>query len=358
MVLRRPELGLVALSAILIDRGSLLRPGRRQPDLPSVRLRLLRRRFGHPRHQGLRCPNPHGLHVDRTHRRQMGPAAAPHRICRGLQLHRRGSDRTRFQVPNLAATPGVEFLVPVGQGWILKPFAEIGYGRDFDNDLGFGVWSVGMRTIATWPVKKWDLSFGTKVQYLSSFTSDLAVADDFGEIRLGFDARHPLPFTIGSSQGDLSRLLHPSPVRRCFHRPRRPRPARDPIHQRNRLHLRHHSKGQAVVCQAAADRARLPLGPERQRCSAELRFSVLTRRPAPTVSNCACGLPAYHLWNRYDAIAIGIGPSKNEECRHRIRWRGATSDRADSDSPIKSIGIGIGIRVRRYRAVGSSSSDI
>ena len=109
-----------------------------------------------------------------------------------------------FRFQSLAATPGVEFLVPVGKGWILKPFAEVGYGRDFDNDLGFGVWSMGMRTIATWPVKKWHLSFGTKVQYLSSFTSDLAVADDFGEIRLGFDARHPLPFTIGSSQGDLS----------------------------------------------------------------------------------------------------------------------------------------------------------
>jgi len=109
-----------------------------------------------------------------------------------------------FRFQTLAVTPGVEFLVPVGEAWVLKPFAEIGYGRDFDNDLGFGVWSVGMRTIATWPVKKWDLSFGTKLQYLSSFTSDLAFADDFGEIRLGFDARHPLPFTIGSSQGDLS----------------------------------------------------------------------------------------------------------------------------------------------------------
>ena len=108
----------------------------------------------------------------------------------------------RFQ--SFAATPGVEFLLPVGKGWILKPFAEIGYGRDFDNGLGFGVWSVGMRTIATWPVKKFDLSFGTKFQYLSTFTSDIAVADDFGEIRLGFDARHPLPFTIGGSQGDLS----------------------------------------------------------------------------------------------------------------------------------------------------------
>lgn len=105
---------------------------------------------------------------------------------------------------SLAATPGVEFLVPVGKGWILKPFAEVGYGRDFDNDLGFGVWSVGLRTIVTWPVKKWHLSLGTKVQYLSTFTSDLAFADDYGEIRLGFDARHPLPFTIAGNQAEIS----------------------------------------------------------------------------------------------------------------------------------------------------------
>jgi hypothetical protein len=105
---------------------------------------------------------------------------------------------------SLAATPGVEFLLPVGKGWILKPFAEIGYGRDFDNALSFGVWSVGLRTIVTWPAKKWDLSFGTKVQYLSTFTSDIAFADDYGELRLGFDARHPLPFTIAGNQGEIS----------------------------------------------------------------------------------------------------------------------------------------------------------
>lgn len=105
---------------------------------------------------------------------------------------------------SLAATPGVEFLVPVGKGWILKPFAEIGYGHDFDNSLGFGVWSVGMRTIVTWPAKKWHLSFGTKVQYLSTFRADLAFADDYGEIRLGFDARHPVPVRIAGNQGEVS----------------------------------------------------------------------------------------------------------------------------------------------------------
>jgi hypothetical protein len=108
----------------------------------------------------------------------------------------------RFQ--SLAATPGVEFLVPVGGGWILKPFTEIGYAYDFDDELGFGVWSVGMRTLVTWPIGKIDLSFGTKVQYFSTFTSNLSLADDFGEVRLGLNASHPLPFTIDGNQSNLS----------------------------------------------------------------------------------------------------------------------------------------------------------
>jgi hypothetical protein len=109
-----------------------------------------------------------------------------------------------FRFQSFAATPGVEFLVPVGGGWILKPFVEIGYGRDFDNAVDFGVWSAGMRTIVTWPVKEWDLSLGTKLQYLSTFTSDIAFADDYGELQAGLDARHPLPFTIGGNTADIS----------------------------------------------------------------------------------------------------------------------------------------------------------
>ena len=83
---------------------------------------------------------------------------------------------------SLAATPGVEFLVPVGKGWTLKPFTEVGYAHDFDNSLGVGVWSAGLRTIVFWPLgRKLNLGFGTKVQYLSTFTSDLDLADEFVE---------------------------------------------------------------------------------------------------------------------------------------------------------------------------------
>jgi hypothetical protein len=108
----------------------------------------------------------------------------------------------RFQ--SLAATPGVEFLVPLGRSWTLKPFTEIGYARDFENALSFGVWSVGMRTLAVWYPGTVELSFGTEIKYLSTFKSDLDLADDYGEIKIGLDAGFPLGFDIAGNTAYLS----------------------------------------------------------------------------------------------------------------------------------------------------------
>ena len=116
----------------------------------------------------------------------------------------------RFE--SLAATPGVEFLVPVGGGWTLKPFTEIGYGRDFANRLDFGVWSIGMRTLAEWEMGNLELSFGTQVQFLTSIKSDLNLSDDFWELKLGLDVGIPLGFAIAGNRAYLS----PYGIRRQF----------------------------------------------------------------------------------------------------------------------------------------------
>jgi hypothetical protein len=108
----------------------------------------------------------------------------------------------RFQ--SLAATPGVEFLIPLGEKWTLKPFTEIGYARDFENDLNFGIWSVGLRTLTEWESRNVLLRFGTRVQYSSSFSSDLVLAEDFGELEVGFDAGFPLGFKIQGNTAYLS----------------------------------------------------------------------------------------------------------------------------------------------------------
>jgi hypothetical protein len=129
----------------------------------------------------------------------------------------------RFQ--SMAATPGVEFLLPVGKGWTLKPFTEIGYARDFEQDVGFGVWSVGMRTLTEWQKREMQFRFGTMVQYLSTFQTDLELSDDFFELMIGLDVGVPLGFDIGGHQAFLS----PYAIRRQYINALIARPETEPI---------------------------------------------------------------------------------------------------------------------------------
>jgi len=121
-------------------------------------------------------------------------------------------DQAAIRFQSLAATPGVEFLLPVGKGWTLKPFTEVGYARDFDQDLGLGVWSVGMRTLTEWKTRKTRTRLGTKVQWLSTFESDLVVSESFFEFQLGLDVGFPLGFDIGGNPAYLS----PYAIRRQY----------------------------------------------------------------------------------------------------------------------------------------------
>ncbi len=126
---------------------------------------------------------------------------------------------------SLAATPGVEFLVPVGKGWTLKPFTEIGYAWDFDDDLGLGVWSVGLRTLTEWQPSRIHWRVGTMVQYLSTFKSDFQLSDQFFELKIGLDVGLPLGFHVKNSETYLS----PYAIRRQFINAEISRPEGEPI---------------------------------------------------------------------------------------------------------------------------------
>jgi hypothetical protein len=76
------------------------------------------------------------------------------------------------RIGSIAVVPGVEFLVPVGQRWVLKPFAEF-------------------------EPQPFDVMFGGAFRYRNNTTSQ-AVKNWYSTVEVGADAQLPLGFSLGS----------------------------------------------------------------------------------------------------------------------------------------------------------------
>jgi hypothetical protein len=101
------------------------------------------------------------------------------------------------RIGSIAVVPGVEFLVPVGQRWVLKPFAEVGVGEDSANDTTHLLYSAGMRARAEFEPQPFDVMFGGAFRYRNNTTSQ-AVKNWYSTVEVGADAQLPLGFSLGS----------------------------------------------------------------------------------------------------------------------------------------------------------------
>lgn len=98
---------------------------------------------------------------------------------------------------SIAVVPGVEFLVPVGQWWVVKPFAEVGVGDDSVSDTTHVLYSLGLRARAEFEPRPFDVMFGGAFRYRNNTTSQ-AVKNWYSTIEVGADAQLPLGFSLGS----------------------------------------------------------------------------------------------------------------------------------------------------------------
>lgn len=110
------------------------------------------------------------------------------------------SDRLK----TLAVVPGVEFQVPLSQRWTLKPFQELGLGKDFEGGDLFLLSTTGLKGIYTQPWKAVTFTFGSGVRYSLSRSSSGLNNDDFASVDVGLDTRFPLGFGIKGRKIDSS----------------------------------------------------------------------------------------------------------------------------------------------------------
>jgi hypothetical protein len=97
---------------------------------------------------------------------------------------------------SVSVIPGVEFEVPAGERWVLKPFAEVGIGADSSGGGTDVLWGTGLRAIGTYRPRKTILTVGSAAIYKEPSTSRSSF-DSYSKLEAGLDARGSLGFSLG-----------------------------------------------------------------------------------------------------------------------------------------------------------------
>lgn len=108
-----------------------------------------------------------------------------------------------------ALIPGVEFMLPLSETSMLRPYLDAGIGL---NDAGVeDLWAfgVGLRTEFIFPWRKWELGLEPRAQFSTTRSSDGIANEDIAGITGKMDARYPLSFLIGGMTPDAGVYFQP-----------------------------------------------------------------------------------------------------------------------------------------------------
>lgn len=100
-------------------------------------------------------------------------------------------------VQSMAVIPGVEFQVPVGERWVIKPFGEVGIGDDSRSGETHLLYATGIRARGEYETRPFELMVGTAFRYRNAAGTDV-VKNWYSTVEGGVDAQVPLGFSIGS----------------------------------------------------------------------------------------------------------------------------------------------------------------
>ena len=102
-------------------------------------------------------------------------------------------------IQTVAVIPGVELLLPAGERWVLKPFAEVGIGDDSRTVETHLLYAAGIRARGEYDARPFALMVGTAYKYRNGTTA-VVIENWYSTLEGGVDAQLPLGFSVGSRE--------------------------------------------------------------------------------------------------------------------------------------------------------------
>jgi hypothetical protein len=96
----------------------------------------------------------------------------------------------------LTVVPGIEFMVPVGDHWMIRPYGQFGGLNALDRPGHRWMASLGGRVAGRWSFDRWMLMAGGRIDYSAVFDGDWDRTDSVSFVDVGSDFSFPLWFDV------------------------------------------------------------------------------------------------------------------------------------------------------------------
>ena len=102
-------------------------------------------------------------------------------------------------VATLSVLPGIKYIIPLSNDWIIKPFANLGYGKEFDGGEEAWIYSAGIRTLYKIRQDHWRVSFGSALYYAGNYRKNKTDLG-FGAFEAAIDINHATTWKLNEQQ--------------------------------------------------------------------------------------------------------------------------------------------------------------
>jgi len=97
----------------------------------------------------------------------------------------------------LTLLPGFEYHMPLDDTWTLKPFGNLGAGRDFAAEETVWMGTLGVSALGMWRLEQgWELRWGGSAQMAGEYQDNSHHRTSFGLFETGIDGRWDTPLIL------------------------------------------------------------------------------------------------------------------------------------------------------------------
>jgi hypothetical protein len=99
------------------------------------------------------------------------------------------------RIGTVSVLPGAEFQVPIRTDWLLKPFVQLGAGKELSSGGGAVIYALGLRSRTLWRRERTEFTLGGEIKHAGYRTND-NFTSSLSRVGLGGDLVVPMNKTL------------------------------------------------------------------------------------------------------------------------------------------------------------------